>query len=476
MGGRQVMGRRLADRRRRRAGPRARARRADLARGGGGRRRDARGRRARERDRRSGARGAGSRPDGRGDERRRRQRRRASRGGRERGRRDAPALGRPGRAGPRAGVLLAGGGDRGAAHLPRARAAARHARPARGVPPHGRRAVHTRLRAGRDAEPLRPLQRQLPLRRAARVRRSRGRRHGSRPATTRSSSSARGAAAIARAVDAHKDQSYMLATVDPSALGRLWFPLGGQTKEETRAQAAAAGLGSRRQRREPGGVLPRRRRLPLVPRAARARPVHRARARREWAPAREPRGLLAVHARPAPRARHRRRASRSTRSPPTPGRTPSSSARERRSPGRGSRCAAASTARRPGRGEAPLPLARGRGDRHARPPAASSCASTSPRSASRPGRPPSSTRTTPSSAPAWSRPRPPTKVAAMLRIDVRGRCALPARILSARRRSRARLGAAPARDDLQAQLRVHPRHPDRAAAGDPQGRGSRSTG
>jgi len=53
-----------------------------------------------------------------------------------------------------------------------------------------------------------------------------------------------GRRAIARAVDARKDQSYMLATVDPSVLGRLWFPLGGQTKEETRAQAAAAGLGT----------------------------------------------------------------------------------------------------------------------------------------------------------------------------------------------------------------------------------------
>jgi tRNA-uridine 2-sulfurtransferase len=51
-----------------------------------------------------------------------------------------------------------------------------------------------------------------------------------------------GASAVARAADAAKDQSYMLATLDPGTLGRLWFPLGGQTKEETRAQAAAAGL------------------------------------------------------------------------------------------------------------------------------------------------------------------------------------------------------------------------------------------
>ena len=47
---------------------------------------------------------------------------------------------------------------------------------------------------------------------------------------------------LARAVDPAKDQSYMLATLDPAKLDRLWFPLGEQTKEQTRAEAAAAGL------------------------------------------------------------------------------------------------------------------------------------------------------------------------------------------------------------------------------------------
>ena len=47
---------------------------------------------------------------------------------------------------------------------------------------------------------------------------------------------------VARAADADKDQSYMLATLDPSALERLWFPLGDQTKAETRAEAERAGL------------------------------------------------------------------------------------------------------------------------------------------------------------------------------------------------------------------------------------------
>jgi tRNA-specific 2-thiouridylase len=52
----------------------------------------------------------------------------------------------------------------------------------------------------------------------------------------------RGRLLLARAADDAKDQSYMLARLDPRSLDRLWFPLGEQTKEETRAQARAAGL------------------------------------------------------------------------------------------------------------------------------------------------------------------------------------------------------------------------------------------
>jgi tRNA-specific 2-thiouridylase len=47
---------------------------------------------------------------------------------------------------------------------------------------------------------------------------------------------------LARAADAQKDQSYMLARLDPRLLDRIWFPLGEQRKEETRAEAVAAGL------------------------------------------------------------------------------------------------------------------------------------------------------------------------------------------------------------------------------------------
>ncbi len=47
---------------------------------------------------------------------------------------------------------------------------------------------------------------------------------------------------LARAVDGEKDQSYMLAQLDPSKLDRIVFPLGEQTKAETRAEAQRAGL------------------------------------------------------------------------------------------------------------------------------------------------------------------------------------------------------------------------------------------
>jgi len=47
---------------------------------------------------------------------------------------------------------------------------------------------------------------------------------------------------LARAADASKDQSYMLATLAPRRLERIWFPLGDQTKDATRSEAAAAGL------------------------------------------------------------------------------------------------------------------------------------------------------------------------------------------------------------------------------------------
>jgi tRNA-uridine 2-sulfurtransferase len=47
---------------------------------------------------------------------------------------------------------------------------------------------------------------------------------------------------LARGLDERKDQSYMLASVDPAMLGGVWFPLGESRKEDVRAEAAAAGL------------------------------------------------------------------------------------------------------------------------------------------------------------------------------------------------------------------------------------------
>jgi tRNA-specific 2-thiouridylase len=47
---------------------------------------------------------------------------------------------------------------------------------------------------------------------------------------------------LARASDESKDQSYMLARLDPRFLERLWFPLGEQGKEKTRTEATHAGL------------------------------------------------------------------------------------------------------------------------------------------------------------------------------------------------------------------------------------------
>jgi tRNA-uridine 2-sulfurtransferase len=52
----------------------------------------------------------------------------------------------------------------------------------------------------------------------------------------------RGHRLLARGLDPDKDQSYMLAKLDPAKLARISFPLGSQTKAETRAEAERAGL------------------------------------------------------------------------------------------------------------------------------------------------------------------------------------------------------------------------------------------
>src|SRR5207302_7763890 len=51
---------------------------------------------------------------------------------------------------------------------------------------------------------------------------------------------------LSRAVDREKDQTYMLARLEPRLLDRIEFPLGAQTKQETRAEAQRAGLAAAR--------------------------------------------------------------------------------------------------------------------------------------------------------------------------------------------------------------------------------------
>jgi tRNA-specific 2-thiouridylase len=52
----------------------------------------------------------------------------------------------------------------------------------------------------------------------------------------------RGGLLLGRGAAADKDQSYMLARLDPARLDRVWFPLGDQDKAATRAEAERAGL------------------------------------------------------------------------------------------------------------------------------------------------------------------------------------------------------------------------------------------
>ena len=211
----------------------------------------------------------------------------------------------------------------------------------------------------------------------------------------------RGRLLLARAADARKDQRYMLAAARPAALDRLWFPLGDQTKDETRARGGARRPRAARRAESQEACFLGGDDYRDVPRAARPRAASRARRRRGRPRARPPRRLLALHARPAPRARRRRRASRSTRS-----RTDAADEHRRRRAARVARPRRSVAVRgrlyaHVDRVEAKLryrsPAVAATSSRR---PAASCSSSTSRRTASRPGRPPCSTRTTPSSAPA----------------------------------------------------------------------------
>jgi len=64
---------------------------------------------------------------------------------------------------------------------------------------------------------------------------------------------------LARGCRPAKDQSYMLARLDPRRLAHVSFPLGTQTKSDTRAEAVAAGIDAAHTGRRARSVLPRRR-------------------------------------------------------------------------------------------------------------------------------------------------------------------------------------------------------------------------
>ena len=364
------------------------------------------GRRARKRARPCGARAARRAPGRRGAERRRRQRRRAAACRPRGGRGDAAAVDGSRRPGRRALVLLAERGRRGPADVPRPRVAAHHARPARGVPPRRRHAVHPRLRARRDAESVRPLQRRVPLRRAARVRAPR-RRAAARDRALRAD---RRASRAARCSPARATAGRIRATCSRGSTRAASTASGSRSatrrKDETLARGRGGGAGGRTAPREPGGVLPRAATTTARSSAA--------------AGCRRPPGDIVDEAGarvgthdgywrftpgPAARARRRRRPSRSTRSRPTRDRTrspigPRSSLARTRVSARGRLFADADT----GRGEAPLRLAGGRGVGRADWRPGSGCSSTSRRTAWRAGRRQCSTTATWSSAPGWLPP------------------------------------------------------------------------
>ena len=298
--------------------------------------------------------------------------------------------------GLRARLLLARERDRGARDVSPARRPARDARPAGGVPPRGGDSVRARLRARRDAEPVHALQRRLPLRRAARLRPARRRRAPrDRPLRARRRAR-RPAAARPRHRPGEGPELHARRARPAPARARL-LPARGAGQGDDPGRGGARGPRRRPAAGEPGGVLPRRRRLPRVPRAARARAAG-GRDRGEdgselgrhdgywrFTPGQR-RGLGLAAAGAALRARHA----------PVRQRRGRRAARGARAHG-GHRARPALRRGRAGRGEAPLPLTGRAGPRRADAPAASGSSSTSRHTASRPARRRCSTTATPSS-------------------------------------------------------------------------------
>ena len=87
----------------------------------------------------------------------------------------------------------------------------------------------------------------------------------------------RGRLLLARAADPEKDQSYMLAQLDPGRARPALVSARRVHEDDVRAEARSRRTRRRPPGREPGGVLPRGRRLPRLPRARTASPRPRAR-------------------------------------------------------------------------------------------------------------------------------------------------------------------------------------------------------
>ena len=152
-------------------------------------------------------------------------------------------------------------------YLPRARAPARDARPPRGVQERGRRAVRRRVRGGRDPEPLHSLQRRVSLRRAARVRRAGGCGDALDRALRTHRRARRDSARRARRrmhgrISRTCSRRWIRAR-SPGALPARRADEGGDARRGRSCRARRGHEG-----REPGGVLPRRRRLSRLPRTA----------------------------------------------------------------------------------------------------------------------------------------------------------------------------------------------------------------
>ena len=179
-------------------------------------------------------------------------------------------------------LLLAAVGAGGPQRLPRGRRAARHARPARPLPLTGGGRLRARPRRGHDAQPVHALQRQLPVRRAGRLRRPGGR----APAGNRPLRPDRRAGRAHRAGARRRPRQGPVLHAGPacpSDPGAHLVPAGRAAQDRDARAGAAGRAGGGRPAREPGGLLRRRRRPPALPGAARRRRTRRASGRRATA-------------------------------------------------------------------------------------------------------------------------------------------------------------------------------------------------